>query len=214
MFFATLTRFFGMILSILEKKDESLLELEKKDRSFWIDKSHLNKVSDDSLAFFPYQDSDIKKAVLEIKARNNHKLLKALCSVAAEILIEELSELKTWNNFNPTLVVAIPPSSRSKGFNQSEEIAKMIISELNSEIRLLKGALVKVRTTPIQHSLPREKRLKNLRRSMEAKYAEKIAGADIIVVDDVTTTGATFEEAARALKEIGARKIFCIALAH
>ena len=112
-------------------------------------------------------------------------------------------------------IIAIPASDRLKLFNQSEEIAKAFIYHgIGCEITLLKKTLVKTRKTPIQHSLPREKRLKNLRGSMRIANKNKIHGADILVIDDVTTTGATFEEATRALKEAGARKIFCVALAH
>jgi predicted amidophosphoribosyltransferase len=44
---------------------------------------------------------------------------------------------------------------------------------------------------------------------------EKVAGASIIIVDDVITTGATISDAKRALIEAGAADtIFCLAIAH
>ena len=49
---------------------------------------------------------------------------------------------------------------------------------------------------------------------MRAVYPELVEGRVCIVVDDVTTTGATFEEAKRALTTAGARAVYCIALAR
>jgi predicted amidophosphoribosyltransferase len=56
-------------------------------------------------------------------------------------------------------------------------------------------------------------RIKNVEQTMRGiKNIEK--DKVYIIIDDVTTTGATFLEAKRALKEIGAKNILCIALAH
>jgi predicted amidophosphoribosyltransferase len=68
-------------------------------------------------------------------------------------------------------------------------------------------ALVRTVNTKTQQGLPRAERLKNIKNSMTAgPDAKKIAGRVCIVVDDVTTTGATFEEAKRALRQAGARR--------
>jgi len=205
----------NFILSLLEKKDPETEKLEDETLEFWSSLLKIQKTSVSAMSFFPYQDTDVKRAVLAIKTRNNKTILQNMLNVLYENLVEELSEMKVWQNYEPQILIAIPTSNKHKGFNQSEEIAKHFLKlNQNNDLVFLKNELVKIRITPIQHSLPREKRLKNLKNSMKIKNREKVIGKDILVVDDVTTTGATFEEAIRALKEAGARKVFCIALAH
>jgi predicted amidophosphoribosyltransferase len=74
-------------------------------------------------------------------------------------------------------------------------------------------ALRRVKMTEVQQKLSRERRLHNLNGSMHAD-CEVVMHRVCVVVDDVTTTGATFAEATRALKEAGAGHIHCVALAQ
>jgi predicted amidophosphoribosyltransferase len=60
----------------------------------------------------------------------------------------------------------------------------------------------------------KSERLENLKRAFTVPNAARVIGRTIIVVDDVTTTGATFTEARRALTEAGASKVICCAVAH
>jgi predicted amidophosphoribosyltransferase len=60
----------------------------------------------------------------------------------------------------------------------------------------------------------RSERLRNPKDSFRILYPEKIAGREILLLDDVVTTGATLREAKRVLKSAGAKKVHCFALAH
>ncbi|MBX4189617.1 hypothetical protein KW785_03450 [Candidatus Parcubacteria bacterium] len=60
----------------------------------------------------------------------------------------------------------------------------------------------------------KRERLTNIDHSMRVVTPSAVEGRSIILLDDVTTTGATFKDARRALKEAGARKVLCVALAH
>ena len=77
-------------------------------------------------------------------------------------------------------------------------------------------ALVRVRETPDQHSLPRAQRLHNLRDAFAAhpRHAARLTGAQVLLVDDVSTTGATLEAAAQALLNGGAVSVDALVLAH
>lgn len=75
-------------------------------------------------------------------------------------------------------------------------------------------ALTRVRITPEQQKLDRATRLKNVAGSMQVGNPELVEGRTCVVVDDVTTTGATLTEAARALKAAGARRVHTLALAQ
>lgn len=76
-----------------------------------------------------------------------------------------------------------------------------------------KDALERVRHTGQQQGLDKHLRLNNVRGTIKAQ-AEAVRGRVCIVVDDVSTTGATFTEATRALTLAGATRVECVALAY
>lgn len=206
---------FNFLLDLLAKNDPFVLSLEKEEMGYWKEYLDVRKTEDWCISFFPYRDKSVKTAIVEIKARNNRTFLKNLALLASDVLIEELSELKAWHDFTPHIILPIPASSFKKGFNQSFEISRFLFENgICPNGLLLNKELEKKRRTSAQHELSREMRLRNLKYAMNIKHPEKFNGMDVLVVDDVTTTGATFEEARRALKEAGARKVLCVALAH
>ena len=60
----------------------------------------------------------------------------------------------------------------------------------------------------------RKKRLQNIKGCFSVSNHEKIKGSNIILIDDVITTGATMNEASRILIEAGADQVICFAIAH
>jgi ComF family protein len=104
---------------------------------------------------------------------------------------------------------------KERGYNQSELIVREIFKfddGKNFDISL--DALSKIKETPHQSELKnKSERLKNLKNCFEAK-SEKIAGKNIILIDDVITTGTTMNEASKCLKEAGAKRIIGFSLAH
>lgn len=106
----------------------------------------------------------------------------------------------------PALIVA-PPSTRerlrARGFNPALEIAKVVARRVGASVAL--EGLVRTRETAPQPGLARNAR----RRNIEGAYATRLdlAGRDVVIVDDVMTTGATLEAAARVLKRAGAGRV-------
>lgn len=106
----------------------------------------------------------------------------------------------------PDLVVAMPLArerARERGFNQAWEIARRLRAPARA------GVLLRVKDTPHQLALPRALREANVRDAfaVEPRDAARVRGADVAVVDDVMTTGATAAEAARTLLLAGAARV-------
>ncbi len=114
----------------------------------------------------------------------------------------------------PDLVVPIPLHPRrlrTRGFNQSAVLARAIARSLG--LRLDCGALTRTRYTPPQTGLGRTAR----RRNVDGAFACASRGAlpaRVWLVDDVTTTGATLESAARVLRAAGAAHVSGVCVAR
>ena len=82
-------------------------------------------------------------------------------------------------------------------------------------LKLEKNILIKPKETEHQARIKdRRERLKNLIGSFAVKNGEKIKNKNIILIDDITTTGATLSEARKILKQYGARRIIAFTVAH
>ncbi len=106
-----------------------------------------------------------------------------------------------------------PAKRRERGYNQSEYIAKGI-SRVTG-LRLLPDAIQRVRNTRSQTSLTLEERKENVDGafSISQKQIGSIRGKNLLLVDDVITTGATIIEAARVLKSHGAGDVYAASIA-
>ena len=133
-------------------------------------------------------------AALFVESYNQHKEKQALGSTTADV------------------IVPIPLSRTrqlSRGFNQSLELAKLVSKDLG--IALDDKLLKRSGWSKPQQRLNRKQRLRNLKACFQA--SDKAAELNIILFDDVMTTGATMESAALALKQANANSVcaWCIA---
>jgi ComF family protein len=98
-----------------------------------------------------------------------------------------------------------PARLAERGFNQAWEVAR----RLCTPGRATAAALLRVRDTPHQATLPRAQRESNLRHAfmVDPAWQARLQGADVALVDDVMTTGATLRECAQALRNAGARSV-------
>jgi ComF family protein len=110
----------------------------------------------------------------------------------------------------PHLVLPVPLSParlQERGYNQAWELARRIARPLGcrSDAKLL----LCVKETVHQRVLPRLQRASNVRGAylVEPRHSAQLRGADVAIVDDVLTTGATAAEVARVLKQAGAARV-------
>ena len=114
-------------------------------------------------------------------------------------------------------IIAIPPSARrlvERGFDHTAHLAAPLARALGLQLqpKLQPKMLARTRHTPEQAGLDQQARSRNLQGAFLAH--PNVAGRSILLIDDVMTTGSTLREAARALREQGARTIIALVVAR
>lgn len=171
-----------------------------------------------------YQNKLLQKSIYALKYQFVVEIAKPLGS----LLIKLLKSFQ--NNFvfqeevfmkldiftrKDTLFIPIPLHKRKfreRGFNQTELLAQEVSQSLGWLVE--KEVLKRKRYTGDQTKLPEKKREENMKNAFVCLNPEKIANKRIILLDDVMTTGATLQEAAKTLKNAGAKEVWGLALAH
>lgn len=147
-------------------------------------------------------EGDVRRALLEAKFRGKTALLAPLASAAAEVVPPD---------WRIDAVVPIPlhrGRQRRRGYNQATLIARTVAGRLGRP--LVADVLRRARATAPQAALTAEARARNLAGAFEARPLN----SEVLLIDDITTTGATFEEAAAALLNAGAIRVYALAIAR
>jgi ComF family protein len=171
-------------------------------------------------ALFNYRHSAVRQLVWQLKFRGVREIAGLFAGALYDHLIGELAELEGLypGDGAAWLLVPIPSARarlRSRGFNQAAEIARRLTRYNPRDLELAADLLTKTRLAPPQSSLARrEDRERNARDLFRVADPPAAHGRRVILIDDITTTGATFRDAARALRSAGARRVIALAVAH
>lgn len=204
--------------TLFGREELGLKTLLSRGIGFWQSIAKPQTLHDGTITIFPYDHKMVKEALFYIKNKHRTDIIGSLTSIVRDFLLEELAERAMMDNFVDPLIVAIPTTrvrALRRGYNPSEIIAHTLASGSESFTHIPR-ALEKTRESRSQKTLSRSERLANIRNSMTVsqRHVATIRSRCVIVVDDIVTTGATLQEARRALLESGARKVLCLALAH
>lgn len=148
----------------------------------------------------------IQKAIHALKYKRN----LALGSILAEPLVGIVKK----NGWQIDLVVPIPLSKsrlKTRGYNQAALISRHLAATLN--IQHSSSTVKRIRNTSTQIEMDVNKRFTNL---LDAFYANPatLKKRNILIIDDVVTTGATMQNCAKALLKAGADNIYCLSVAR
>jgi ComF family protein len=145
--------------------------------------------------------------------------VRPAANVLGRMLAEAIASIEA--NFPADSVALIPvPLHRTKlrqrGFNQAELIARaaMEIGPLRGRLQLCAGVLERTRETTSQIGLTSHQRRDNLRGAFRVAQREAVQGREVLVIDDVYTTGTTVSECARVLRRAGATKVWVATVAR
>lgn len=160
-------------------------------------------------AVLSYKDPLVKELIWQIKYKKN----KAALELAGHILFEALSRKS-----GKFLLVPVPISNkrrRERGYNQCELIVNEIIKLDNSKRFSSDFSLIRrMKHIEKQTFMKRNERLKNTENIFEVTNNGFDKNTKIIIIDDVSTTGSTLNEARNAFLQAGFTEVYCQVIAH
>jgi len=160
-----------------------------------------------------YKENNIDKLVHLYKYRFIEDLSVPLGKILVAAILK--SQLPI-----PDIIIPVPLHPRRlrwRGFNQSQLLAEYIGKNLapNFEIPVAADLLRRKKYTPPQMKIKTySERQNNLKNAFTVNDTEEIKDKNIILVDDIATTGSTLFECAKVLKQNGAKKVFGVVIAR
>lgn len=209
---AQMRRVFNYFLSAIQSVLDTVLP--RKERTVRIDHYTLENIpvapqEHDACGMqittlMQYRSRAVEDLIRALKYDRSGHAARLLAGALAEYLHEEIANLKAFST-KPIVLIPVPlhlSRMRERGFNQIENVLQNLPPEFKDGTmsRIDSVSLVRTRATPQQTRLSRSERLKNVAGAFE--LVREPQNAHIILIDDVTTTGATLSHAAQPLKGI------------
>ena len=167
-----------------------------------------NKNFSTHMYLFKYEGI-IRSKIISYKFDDKPYLYKSFC----EIFVKNKKVCEFLKNYD--IIISVPMYKKKKnqrGYNQSELIAREIAKKLKN-IEYRSDILLKIKNTANQSLLNKEQRQENLKNAYEVKNKEYISNKNILIFDDIYTTGSTANECSKMLVEAGARSIGILTIA-
>lgn len=168
----------------------------------------------DALGFYAEYGGDLREAVLGFKFGGRLRWAALLGELALHAYRLHRERPDGFDPSGPELVTAVPMHWRrlwARGYNQGAELARAVAAGTGAPFA--PRALEKLRATRAQSRLGAGERKANLAGVFKGVRA-LVAGKNVLLVDDVMTTGSTLEAASRALRAAGAARVEVLVLAR
>lgn len=202
-----------MVCSTILREDASLYICDACHKALPVNDKGFHKIPelpliDGLFAAFSYTEG-IDLSIRSMKFGHQPRLSKTMSWLIYEQLSCRESILPDFDVIIP--VPMHPRKKRQRGYNQSELVGKDLSLLLNVPVRT--DILIKSRYTKPQSTLKREERLHNMTDAFKIAQNSDVTGKNILLVDDVVTTGTTLNTCAKILTENGAAFIFATVIA-
>jgi ComF family protein len=171
---------------------------------------------DRAVAFANYED-EMRRMLHLLKFEGmrgvaEHVLGDAMAAAARKLRGDAANEL---------VVVPVPlfaAREKTRGFNQARLLAESAVKRLRRlepewTLRLRSDVLERVKDTRALYTLNPTQRRASLKGAFRVADAEAVRGREVLLIDDIMTTGATARECARVLKRAGAAKVWVVTAA-
>ncbi|QZY54324.1 ComF family protein [Crassaminicella profunda] len=149
----------------------------------------------------------MKELVHKLKYKNHRYIAYHM----AEMMI---SQLKKHDLNDIDYIVPVPlykKKERKRGFNQSELLSKYIGKVMNWKVE--KNNLIKIKDTKSQNQLNKDERKNNLENAFFVQAKEDFVDKNILLVDDVYTTGSTIDACSKEIRKAKPKEIYSISFA-
>ena len=139
--------------------------------------------------------------------------VRPAAGVLGRMLAESIATLDPAFAQKTVLVIPVPlfkSKRHQRGFNQAELIARAALKfcSVGERLQLRTDLLLRMRDTHSQIGLSSHQRRENLRGAFAVASAAEVTGREVLLVDDVYTTGTTASECARVLRRAGAAQVW------
>lgn len=163
---------------------------------------------------FPFRDRRVRDSIHELKYYRNTHVAQRFSRFLADYLLDELTE------YDPvgaerTLIVPIPRSPeklREHGYSQAHLLADTLSRRIH-DIPVF-DVLTHARETQTQTGKNRAERFANKQDAFRIKNGVRIENSIVVLLDDVTTTGATMTAARAEIEKYHPKAVLCVAVAH
>lgn len=167
-------------------------------------------------SFLPYRHTTVHALIHELKYKRNKKSAQLAAEIMWDHAVMHFGDEIEFHAFDDPLIVPVPASSTRKaeqGFSHMNMVANELHHISNGAFSISTKAL-RAKNTKKQSSIKsKAERKDNIKGSFFADNSI-VRGRNILLIDDVVTTGSTMNEAQKALYAAGARKVRGYAVAH
>ena len=143
----------------------------------------------------------LRRGVRQIKYRRDDALRRRFTALLAQAVTAQCPD-ETFD-----LIAPVPAHWQRRLMRGSDHTLRLARSLARPLGLLVSRELLRIRPTPQQIRLSRTQRMQNVRGAFAVRRARPIVGANVLLIDDVTTTGATASEASRTLLRAGALRV-------
>ncbi|HUT03507.1 MAG TPA: ComF family protein [bacterium] len=162
---------------------------------------------DQAFSIFLYEGA-IRNAILAFKYQRRFSIKDSLGPLFASNLPDRLRNGGPGNALGAELIIPVPlhvSRLREREFNQSAILANYLSKAINVPVQY--EVLARIRATEFQSTLARAKRIANVKGAFKVTQRRVVEGANVLLVDDIFTCGATANECAKVLKKAGAKSV-------
>lgn len=194
-------------LTDIEVCEKCACNLPFKNKNKVLYKKLDNKYIDHIICLFEYEGI-VKKMLHDYKFKGKIYHGRKM----SKIIIKYTKIVTNFDKFD--IIISVPlhrQRLRERGYNQSEILSKNL-SRINN-LDDMSGYFIRSKNTQSQVNLKMHERENNVRGAFELLNDSLVYGANIILIDDIFTTGSTMTECAKVLKEAGAKSVTALVIA-
>lgn len=162
---------------------------------------------DGLISLFTYT-GPVRESIVRFKFFGKPSYFRTYAKLLSERIVENVDKDKM------DCIISVPLHKKrqlERGYNQSALVSCKIARILG--IPDCSDLVKRVINTQKQSLLPGDERSRNVKNAFKVIYPEKVAGRNILLLDDIFTTGHTIDECARVLKEAGAKSVIGVVIA-